>query len=285
MTKIVKGIFGGKDSSAQKGQAAQNAAATDFIKTQGAQARSDLLSLAPAAENSRNLGYQGALDVLGQTIPGQINAFTSGNAAAQAAILGGDPTINTISPNTSFSSQQLPQYQTIAEALTGGSFETKNKLANIKTDADLLMAAANGDIPGLSSADRQWYGQLLQQTPGFAQTSNYISDPAGAISSVTGNGSGLNAQNQLRMRDLLTKYNTLSQPMRSENMFGSGNASISAGDISNFLSNPNLTPEQILSKMNSSGVSLSQLQAVAPNDPRFTNESVMPYLSSKGYTR
>jgi len=209
MGKIVKTIFGGTDKSAQKGQSAQNAAATDFIKTQGAQARSDLLSLGPAAEDARNSVYQGALDVLGQTIPGQINAFTSGNAAAQAAILGGDPTINTISPNTSFSSQKLPKYQTIADALTGGSFETKNKLANIKTDADLLRAAANGDIPGLSSADRQWYGQLLQQTPDFLSSTRFVSDPNSAIQSVSGNGSGLDPTNQIRMQNLLTRYGAM----------------------------------------------------------------------------
>ena len=100
----------------------------------------------------------------------------------------------------------LPQFTSIVDALQGGSFETKNKLSNIKTDADLLLAASNGDIPGLNAADRSWYSKLLQETPGFAQSSNYVTDPNAALGSVTGNSSGLNAENQLRMQTLLRKY-------------------------------------------------------------------------------
>jgi len=206
MGKIVKSVFGGNDKSAQKGQIAQNAAATSFIKEMGTQGRNDMLSLAPSAEQNRNLGYQAALDIFSQTVPGQIGAFTAGNTAAQAAILGGDPSITTINPNTSFSAQQLPQYTNIVDALQGGSFEQKDKLSNIKTDADLLMAASNGEIPGLNAADMSWYSKLLQQTPGFAQSSNYISDPNAAMSSVTGAGSGLTPENQVKMQNLLRKY-------------------------------------------------------------------------------
>lgn len=206
MTKIVKSVFGGNDKSAQKGQIAQNAAATAFIKDMGAQGRNDMLSLAPSAEQNRNLGYQAALDIFSQTVPGQIGAFTAGNTAAQAAILGGDPSITTINPNTSFSAQQLPQYTNIVDALQGGSFEQKDKLSNIKTDADLLMAASNGEIPGLNAADMSWYSKLLQQTPGFAQSSNYVTDPNSAMSSVTGTGSGLTPENQVKMQNLLRKY-------------------------------------------------------------------------------
>lgn len=206
MGKIVKSVFGGNDKSAQKGQIAQNAAATAFIKDMGTQGRNDLLSLAPSAENNRNLGYQAALDIFSQTVPGQIGAFTAGNTAAQAAILGGDPSITTINPNTSFSAQQLPQYTSIVDALQGGSFEQKNKLSNIKTDADLLLAASNGEIPGLNAADMSWYSKLLQQTPGFAQSANYVTDPNAAMSSVTGSGSGLTPENQVKMQNLLRKY-------------------------------------------------------------------------------
>jgi len=100
----------------------------------------------------------------------------------------------------------LPQFTSIVDALQGGSFEQKDKLANIKTDADLLLAASNGDIPGLNANDRSWYSQLLQQTPGFAQSSNYVTDPNAALGSVTGNGSGLTPENQLKMQTLLRKY-------------------------------------------------------------------------------
>lgn len=69
-----------------------------------------------------------------------------------------------------------------------------------------------------------------------------------------------------------------------QTIFGTGNPAISSNDISQFLSNPNLTPDQILSAANANGVSLSQIQAAAPNDPRFINQAAMPYLASQGYT-
>lgn len=209
MGNIVKTLFGGNDKSSQKGQIAQNAAATEFIKAQGVQGRYDILGLSPAAEDNRNAGYQGALDVLSQTIPQQIGAYTSGNTAAQAAILGGNPSITTINPNTSFASQQLPQHTSIVDALTGENFEEKNKVSGIKTDADLLLAASKGDIPGLSPEDRQWYSKLLQETPDFANSSRYITDPKSALASVVGSGSGLTPENQLKMQNLLNNYSRM----------------------------------------------------------------------------
>lgn len=70
----------------------------------------------------------------------------------------------------------------------------------------------------------------------------------------------------------------------ASSMFGAGNTSISPADISKYLATPGLTPDQILSAANASGVSLSQIQAAAPNDPRFTNQAAMPYLASQGIT-
>lgn len=206
MGKVVKSIFGGKDSSAQKGQAAANQNAIDFIKGMGDQGRDDLLSLGLSADENRNAGYQAALDVLAQSVPQQIDAFTAGNTAAQNAILGGDAAITSIKPNMAFSAQQLPQYITIADALAGPNFEQQKQIESIKTNADLLREAAAGTIPGLSSADRQWFGQLLQQTPGMANYNQYVLDPVAALSGVTGSGSGLTPANQVRMQNLLTKF-------------------------------------------------------------------------------
>lgn len=203
---LFKTIFGGKDNSAQKGQAAANAAATDFIKQQGAQSRSDLLSLGLSADDNRNAGYQAALDEYAQSVPQQIGAFTSGNAAAQAAILGGDPSIFQIDPNMSFSAQRVPGYITIADALSGPDFEQQKQIEGIKTNADLLRAAANGVIPGLSSADRQWFGQLLQETPAMNNFSYYVTDPSGSMATVTGANSGLTQANQIRMQNLLSGF-------------------------------------------------------------------------------
>lgn len=206
MGKVVKTIFGGKDSSSQKGQISANNNAIDFIKSQGIQGRDDLLSLGLSADDNRNAGYQAALDVFSQSVPQQIGALTAGNAAAQAAILGGDPSITTITPNMSFSAQTLPNYITIADALSGPNFEQQKQIDSIKTNADLLRLASSGAIPGLSSADRQWFGQLLQQTPGMNDSSNYVTDPRAAMPSVTGANSGLTPANQIRMQNLLTAF-------------------------------------------------------------------------------
>lgn len=69
----------------------------------------------------------------------------------------------------------------------------------------------------------------------------------------------------------------------AQTIFGAGNASISSADIGKYLATPGLTPAQILNAANSSGVSLSQIQSAAPNDPRFTNQAAMPYLASQGF--
>lgn len=205
MGKVVKTIFGGKDSSAQKGQATQNAAAIDFIKQQLEQGRGDTLKLAPSADINRNLGYQAAIDVFKQSIPAQLEAFNMGNRNAQAAILGGN--ISEITPNLNrLTELRLPDYVTIQDALAAPNLEQLNKVSNIKTNADLLRAAANGEIPGMSYADREWFGKLLSQTPGMSGSSNYVIDPTAALSTVSGPASGLSGSNQIKMQNLLTAF-------------------------------------------------------------------------------
>lgn len=211
MGKVVKTIFGGKDSSAQKGQAAQNAAAIDFIKQQADQGRGDTLKLAPSADTNRNLGYQAAIDVFKQSIPAQIDAFTTGNQNAQNAILGLSGNIQEITPRLSglaegLAGLKLPDYVTIQDALAAPNLEQLNKVSNIKTNADLLRAAANGEISGLSPADRAWFSKLLSQTPSMSGSSNYVIDPTAALSTVTGATSGLTGDNQVKMQNLLTAF-------------------------------------------------------------------------------
>lgn len=47
--------------------------------------------LFPQAQQSAQQGFQGAIDVFGQTLPQQANLFQSGNVAAQQALLSGQP--------------------------------------------------------------------------------------------------------------------------------------------------------------------------------------------------
>jgi len=82
--------------------------------------------LFPAAQQNAQQGFQGALDVFGQSIPAQTGVFQQGNVAAQNQILAGLPQMqNAIlggqvdysalqptqlqMPDLSFLQQQLPQ--------------------------------------------------------------------------------------------------------------------------------------------------------------------------------
>ena len=70
---------------------ADNAKRRDFIEQMLAQGRQDLTSGYDTARGIRNEGYQGALDVLGQTIPEMFGAFSQGNLGAQQTVLAGLP--------------------------------------------------------------------------------------------------------------------------------------------------------------------------------------------------
>lgn len=131
--KVVKTVFGGVDDSAQRRQINENAQAKALIAENTAAVREDILRLFPAAEQAQQLGFQGALDVLGQTIPQQLGTFQQGNIGAQQNLLGGLqqqqnailglPTDfsgfqpQQVSFDPSFAQQQLPQFQTSQQAL------------------------------------------------------------------------------------------------------------------------------------------------------------------------
>lgn len=126
-------IFGGGTSKASResvaNQQAANAATQRFIEQQTGRARSDVSSLFPQADTARNLGFQGALDIIGAGINPQIAAFTQGNVGAQNivnqgmggfqnAILGlpiGSFAPQTVSVDTSFlSNPQMPAFAQVA---------------------------------------------------------------------------------------------------------------------------------------------------------------------------
>lgn len=69
-------------------------------------------------------------------------------------------------------------------------------------------------------------------------------------------------------------------------VFGPGNLNVRPAEIKNFLSNPNLTSDQILRQAQTSGVSLDQIRQSVPNDPRFSasNPDLMPFLAQHGIT-
>lgn len=118
-------------SKANKKAAAAQAESSDAaIKaTQEAQAlaRGDLFKLFPAAQQNLQQGFQGALDVFGQSLPAQTQVFQQGNVGAQQQLLSGlDQQRNALfgnqvdfsqlqpvqlqTPDLSFFQQQLPQF-------------------------------------------------------------------------------------------------------------------------------------------------------------------------------
>ena len=110
--------------NAQEKGAAQ---ARQDLSQSTAQARGDLFKLFPAAQQNAQAGFQGALDVFGQSLPAQQQAFQGGNVAAQQQLLAGLPQMQNAllgnqvdysqfqpyqapTQDLSFFQQQLPQY-------------------------------------------------------------------------------------------------------------------------------------------------------------------------------
>jgi len=60
-----------------------------FIEKSIKQARGDLFKLFPSAQESAATGLQAGLDVFGQTVPQQLQAFQGGNVAAQQQLIQG----------------------------------------------------------------------------------------------------------------------------------------------------------------------------------------------------
>lgn len=119
---------------AVKSQTQGQQAALAATQAAVAQARGDAIPLFESGFQNQQQGFQGALDIFGQTIPAQMNAFSGGNLNAQntllagldpqiAAILGGNVDLSGLQaqqvqqPNPSMFQQQLPQFQGINDAL------------------------------------------------------------------------------------------------------------------------------------------------------------------------
>jgi len=119
---------------AAKAQEKGQESAETFQREAAIQARKDAIPLFNAAQQNTQQGFQGALDVFGQTIPQQFQAFQGGNVGAQnallaglgqqqAAILGQQLNPNALQaqtlqlPDASTFQQQLPEFTSINQAL------------------------------------------------------------------------------------------------------------------------------------------------------------------------
>ncbi len=124
-------ITGKSEKEAGKKKAAAATDAADLIRIQSDAAREEIFRLFPQANQELRGGFQGALDVFGQSLPAQTQAFQQGNAAAQQqlisglplfqnAILGGNVDFSQLqpsqqqTPDLSFFQQQLPNFAPVA---------------------------------------------------------------------------------------------------------------------------------------------------------------------------
>ena len=156
---ILGTLFGGADTSAQDFQRAANEEARRAVNVSTAQARADVLGLFPESDINRNLGFQGALDVLGQTIPQQLGVFQAGNVGAQEALLAGLPQFRSailggqfdpsglqateLAFDPSFAQQTLPEFSTSAAPRT-----QQQQQAQATQALSQLLAGAGGGLSG-----------------------------------------------------------------------------------------------------------------------------------------
>lgn len=157
MGGLVKGIFGGKDSSAQKAQIDANAKDRALFKELAEQSSGDAKALMGAADENRNMSLQQSLNLLGGVVPQRLGAFQEGNVGAQNQIIAGLPMIQAaimgqpvnmgslqptqVSYNTDYAQQTLPQFKTSAEALKPPEKPEGQQMPDLST---LLMQAYGG---------------------------------------------------------------------------------------------------------------------------------------------
>lgn len=134
MSFIKDTFFGGAQADAAESQADAAREGQRLIQQNLIQARGEAIPLFQGAEQNLLGGIQGALDVFGQSLPAQTQAFQQGNINAQqqllaglpqiqAALLGGNVDFSGLQPsqvdtsNLGFFQQQLPDFQTIEQSL------------------------------------------------------------------------------------------------------------------------------------------------------------------------
>jgi hypothetical protein len=142
---VANNVMANKAAGASDRASNASIAATNKANTQ---ARNDVMTILPQAQQQANQGFQGALDVFGQSNPAQMDVFQQGNLGAQQALIAGLPQIqNAIlggnvdlgglqpfqiqQPDMSFMQQTLPSFtpqDTAGFAQTGNSADMNGGL-------------------------------------------------------------------------------------------------------------------------------------------------------------
>ena len=159
-------VAANKASNAQK-SAANTASAQ--VKQSTGQARNDLFKLFPSAQQAGQQGFQSALDVYGQSVPAQQQAFQGGNVAAQNQILAGLPQMQ----NALFGNQvDMSQFQAYNPQQQDLSFLNQQLPFTQQQNAN---NALNGQIGPLQQGQPSIYDQLTGA--GANQTVNQNTRP------------------------------------------------------------------------------------------------------------
>lgn len=202
-----------------------------FIKDQASRSREDALPLFDAAQISREQGFQGALDVFGETIPQQANVFQQGNVGAQQALLTGQQqqqnailglpaNLSGFQPqalqfDSSFAQQQLPQAEGFqaaptSSAVLSGAGESRmgNVLSGINSNEDLFRAASRGEIPNISTKDQKFWRKHLRNVEGGSdgQNDRFVNNSEAALRTVVGVDGGFNPDNERRLAHLVNQF-------------------------------------------------------------------------------
>ena len=136
-------------------------------------AKESLFQLFPAAQTSRELGFQRALDIQGAVIPQQLGAIQQGNVGAQEALLAGLPQIRnailgrpvhmsqlqpqTIDIDTSFAQQQLPQFS--SPLLGQAAIDAQEDIDRLAAEEAAVLA----DQEALAAEERQREAAAIKQ--------------------------------------------------------------------------------------------------------------------------
>lgn len=230
MGKTVRKLFGGTDKETMR-----------RIQRQSEKAEERALQIFPAAEQSRDRGFQDVLNLQAQTIPQQFRSFQEGNVGAQqtllrglpdfqAALLGGALQGNVqpqrISADTSFSQQRVPDFISMEESLMRPDIATSAMLAGVTNDVDLFRLAGEGEIGDFNKKSRGFFRDLSNQMiAGNPNQSRFIEDPilqAGQLMSEDDpRFKGvkkedlpeglLTEKNVSRIRNLLNQFNSLTR--------------------------------------------------------------------------
>lgn len=142
---VASSVIGGVVSNAASNKAAKatdraSQTAADTTRRMAAQGRKDVNENMAIAQQQANQGFQGALDVFGQSNPAQMDVFQQGNLGAQQALIAG-----------------LPQIQ---NAILGGNVDLSG------------LQPFQIQQPDMSFMQQTLPGTVPQDTAGFAQTGN-----------------------------------------------------------------------------------------------------------------